>query len=254
MPAISGVIITYNEEKNIARCIDTLSQVVDEIVVVDSFSKDGTKQICLEKGVRLIEHPFIGHIAQKQFATQQATHDIVLSLDADEYLSEELTESILKIKPNLNGKAYRINRMSKYGDKWIRHGSWYPDRKIRLWDRRFGKWGGYNPHDEVILDSHIRVVRLTGDILHRSYRGTADVISKIQSYSQIFSTARVRKESSSVIKILAHSGFAFVKSYFFKLGFLDGYEGLMVASIVASHAFYKYSKLYELNRRNKIPG
>ena len=132
MVKISAVIITYNEEKNIARCIDTVKQVADEVVVVDSYSKDRTKEICLSMGVRFVEHQFRSHIDQKNFAVTQAEHQIVLSLDADEYLSSDLTQSILRVKNNWHAEAYRMNRLSSYGSKWIKHGSWYPDRKIRL--------------------------------------------------------------------------------------------------------------------------
>lgn len=249
MPLISGVIITYNEENNIARCIESLSKVADEIVVVDSLSKDRTKEICSDKKVRFIEHPFENHIAQKNFAVKQATYDIILSLDADETLSDDLVSSLLKVKNGWQNQAYKMNRMSMYGDKWIRHGNWYPDRKTRLWDRKIGHWGGENPHDTVIIDKGISVVQLKGDILHRSYRNCTEVLNKIQSYTEISAKEKAKTQSSSVIKILVHSTSAFIKSYIFKLGFLDGFEGLMVAGMSANHAFYKYAKLYEERKR-----
>ncbi len=249
MPLISGVIITYNEERHIAQCIDSLSKVVDEIVVVDSLSKDRTKEICYEKGVRFIEHPFQNHISQKNFAVSQATHDIILSLDADESLSEELTKSMLAVKGNWTGQAYKMNRMSMYGDKWIRHGNWYPDSKIRLWNRKMGKWGGYNPHDTVVLNNNTKVVQLKGDILHRWYRNAAESIDKIQLYSEIYSKKNVDKKSSSISTMMIHSVFAFFKSYVIKRGFLDGYEGLAVAVSVANHTYYKYAKLYEATKK-----
>jgi glycosyltransferase involved in cell wall biosynthesis len=250
MVQISGVIITFNEEQNIERCLDSISKVVDEIVVVDSFSKDQTKKICLDKGVRFIEHVFESHISQKNFALQQAKHDVVLSLDADEYLSDELTASILKVKEKWDNPVYRMNRLSMYGSKWIRHGNWYPDSKIRLWDRRLASWGGNIPHETVVLDKNVKVVKLQGDILHRSYRNSAESIVKIQSYSEIFARANAGKRSSSILTIVIHSSFAFFKSYVIKRGFLDGYEGLAVAVSAANHTFYKYAKLYEKTKRN----
>lgn len=248
MVQISGVIITFNEEHNIERCLDSISKVVDEIVVVDSFSNDQTKKICLDKGVRFIEHAFESHISQKNFALKQAKHDVVLSLDADEYLSDELTASILQVKENWNDKVYRMNRLSMYGTKWIRYGNWYPDCKIRLWDRKLASWGGNNPHDTVKLHNPTKVVKLRGDILHRSYRNSAESIVKIQSYSEIYAKENVGKKSSSMFTIVIHSSFAFFKSYIIKRGFLDGYEGLAVAVSVANHTFYKYAKLYEKSR------
>lgn len=249
MVKISAVIITYNEEKNITRCIDSARQVADEIVVIDSYSKDRTKEICLAKGVTFIEHTFRSHIDQKNFAVTQATYPHILSLDADEYLSLELIQSILKVKENWEAQAYRMNRLSSYGNKWIKHGSWYPDRKIRLWNRDVGLWGGENPHDRVVLKRGTRVVHLDGDILHRAYKDSRETLEKIQRYSEIFAFENVGKKHSSILKILGHTSFAFVKSYLIKRGFMDGYAGLMVAKAEANHVFYKYAKLYEVNKR-----
>jgi heptosyltransferase III len=249
MVKISAVIISYNEERNIGRCIDSLLQVADEVVVVDSYSKDRTQQICFEKGARVVEHPFKSHIDQKNFAVTQASYDVVLSLDADEYLSEELIKCIEEVKETWPCEAYRMNRLSNYGGKWIRHGNWYPDKKIRLWNRRIGLWGGENPHDKVVLKSGIKIMHLQGDILHRAYTDSAETISKIQSYSEIFARENVGRKSSSVPKIVARSTFAFFKSFVIKRGFMDGFEGLMVAMAVANHVFYKYAKLYEANHK-----
>ncbi|HRG79025.1 MAG TPA: glycosyltransferase family 9 protein [Cyclobacteriaceae bacterium] len=249
MVKISAVIITYNEERNILRCLNSLAGVADEIVVVDSFSKDRTREICYERGVRVVEHPFKSHIDQKNFAVTQASYDIVLSLDADEYLSEELTKCILDVKEKWPDEAYSMNRLSNYGGRWIRHGNWYPDTKIRLWNRRIGLWGGENPHDMVIIKRGIKVRHLKGDILHRAYTDSAETLSKIQNYSEIFARESVGRKSSSVPKIIARSSFAFFKSYILKRGFIDGFEGLMVAMAVSNHVFYKYAKLYEANHR-----
>jgi heptosyltransferase III len=249
MVKISVVIITYNEEKNITRCIDSVCPVADEIVVIDSYSKDRTKEISLSKGVVFIEHLFRNHIDQKNYAVTQAKYQYILSLDADEYLSPELTQSILVIKKTWPAEAFRMNRLSSYGNKWIKHGSWYPDRKIRLWNRSIGLWGGENPHDRVVLKRGTRVVHLDGDILHRAYKDSRETLDKIQRYSEIFAFENVGRKSSSIIKILGHTTFAFVKSYIIKRGFLDGYEGLMVAKAEANHVFYKYAKLYEVNKK-----
>ena len=249
MVKISAVIITYNEEKNITRCIDSVSAVADEIVVIDSYSKDRTKEICLAKGVIFIEHHFRSHIDQKNFAITRSTYQYILSLDADEYLSPELTQSILEVKRTWPAEAYRMNRLSSYGTKWIKHGSWYPDRKIRLWNKDFGLWGGENPHDRVVLKRGTHAIHLEGDILHRAYKDSRETIEKIQRYSEIFAIENVGQKSSSILKILGHTTFAFLKSFVIKRGFLDGYEGLMVARAEANHVFYKYAKLYEVNKK-----
>jgi len=249
MPKISSLIITYNEERGIARCIDSLASVSDEIVVIDSFSNDRTKKICSEKGVRFIEHGFKGHIEQKNYALSQAKFDHVLSLDADEYLSDELISSILEIKEKWPAEAYRMNRLSTYGDKWIRRGNWYPDKKVRLWNKTLGGWGGKNPHDQVMLRKDITPLHIKGDILHQAYEGSSEAINKIQAYSDIYAKQNAGYESSSVSKILFRAAFTFFKSYIIKRGIFDGFEGLMVAMAESNHTFYKYAKLYETNRK-----
>lgn len=252
MVKISVIIITYNEEKNIGKCIDSVRPVADEIVVIDSFSKDRTKLICEDRGVKFVEHPFKSHIDQKNFAVSQASFDYVLSLDADEYLSEELTRSILEAKESWPCEAYRMNRLSNYGGKWIKHGNWYPDQKIRLWNKALGVWGGENPHDRVILKRGVKIMHLKGDLLHRAYKDSTETLLKIQRYSDIFARENVGKKRSSVTKIMFRATFAFFKSYVIKRGFLDGFEGLMVAVAVANHVFYKYTKLYEINHRASL--
>ncbi|MBX2914253.1 MAG: glycosyltransferase [Cyclobacteriaceae bacterium] len=249
MSEISAVIITFNEAHNITRCIESVRPVADEILVVDSFSTDNTRLICEALGARVIEHKFKSHIDQKNYAVSQAKYERVLSLDADEYLSEELTESITAIKESWPFQAYSMNRLSNYGGKWIRHGNWYPDKKIRLWNRRVGLWGGENPHDKVIIDTGVKVLHLEGDILHRAYNTSAEALAKVQNYSQIFATVNESRKSSSVFKIAFRSAFVFFKSYILKRGFLDGFEGLMVAMTVTNHVFYKYAKLFEANKR-----
>jgi len=252
MLKISAVIITYNEEKNIGRCIDSVREVADEVVVLDCYSEDRTKEICLSKGVKFYENEFLGFARQKNEVIALAIYDHILSLDADEYLSEELVKSILEIKDSWPQEAYRMNRLSIYGGKWIRHGNWYPDQKVRLWDRRMGLWGGENPHEKIILKKGVKVLHLKGDILHRAYLNSADTLSKIQNYSEIFARENVNKRSSSVPKIIFRATFSFFKSYVLKRGFMDGFEGLMVAMGVSNHVFYKYAKLYEVNHRAAI--
>ena len=129
---ISALIITFNEEKNIRRCINSIKPVADEIIIVDSFSKDGTRRSCEAEGVKFVEHAFEGHIQQKNFALSMATNDFVLSLDADEFLSEELANSIIEVKRSGSHQAYSMNRLNGIAGRWIRSTDWYPDKKIRL--------------------------------------------------------------------------------------------------------------------------
>ena len=140
---LSAVIITKNEEKNIARCLGFFIKIVaDEIVVVDSYSTDKTEEICLNYNVRFIKHHFEGHIEQKNYALSQATYQHVISLDADEALDEEMQNSVLEVKKDWSFDGYTMNRLTNYCGKWIWHGNWYPDTKLRLWDKSKGQWGG----------------------------------------------------------------------------------------------------------------
>lgn len=149
MPKLSAVIITFNEARNIGRCLDSLQGIADDIVVVDSYSTDATANIVKAKGARFVEHVFEGHIQQKNWAISQAKYPHVLSLDADEALDDSLRHSILRVKEDWQADAYYLPRLTNYCGKWIKHGLWYPDLKLRLWDSRKGAWGGQNPHDTI---------------------------------------------------------------------------------------------------------
>ena len=248
---ISVIIITFNEEKNIGRCIDSVRAVADEIVVVDSYSKDTTKEICLQKGVRFIENAFNGHIQQKNFALKQAIFDNVLSLDADEYLSEELTKSILLAKKFWPAEAYDMNRLSSYGGRWMKLSAWYPDRKLRLWNRTLGQWGGDNPHDKVILEKKTSVMHLSGDLMHEAYENAREFLTKVQSYSDIFAKEKRFILHSSPFKVFYKTAYTFFFNFFVKLGIFGGYEGAMISLSNTNYTFYKYSKLLEANKALK---
>ena len=169
MPKLSAVIITYNEQKNIRRCLESILDIVDDITIVDSYSTDETEEICREYGVSFVRHPFEGHIEQKNWAISHAKYPHILSLDADEVISDQLKKSILEAKNNWKYDGYYFNRLTNYCGKWIRHSSWYPSRKLRLWDSRRGSWGGMNPHDRFILEKGTTKKFLKGDLLHYSY-------------------------------------------------------------------------------------
>ena len=246
---ISGVIITYNEERNIGRCLDSLKDICDEIIVVDSFSSDDTERICKEFDVRFIQNEFKGHIQQKNFAADQAKNDIILSLDADEALSPELTDSIRWIKNHWENSAYEFNRHTNYCGQWIKHCGWYPDTKIRLWDRKIGRWGGINPHDSVEIQSEIQPIRLKGDLLHYSYYTIEEHILRSAKYAKISAQAlNLMGKKASILKMLGSSGFRFIQDYFFRLGFLDGFYGLLICATNSHSTFLKYAYLRSLNK------
>jgi len=247
---ISAVIITFNEEKNIERCILSLKSVVDEIVVVDSFSKDKTKEICLAHDVVFIEHAFKGHIEQKNWAYTQAKNNHVLSLDADEALSEELKKSVLAVKNNWRNDGYAFNRLTNYCGKWIKHCGWYPDVKLRLWDRRKGTWKGVNPHDCFEMEKGIKPIHLNGDLLHYSYYTIEEHIKQINYFTDIAANEYAQKGAkASLFKVFASTKFMFFKTYFLKLGILDGYYGWIISKNSAHATFLKYSKIRELQKR-----
>jgi len=247
---LSVVIITFNEEKNIARCLDSVKSIADEIVVVDSFSTDKTRQICEENNVRFVEHKFDGHIEQKNFAITQAKNQYVLSLDADEALTEELQEAILKIKNNWQADGYSFNRLTNFCGTWIKHCGWYPDKKLRLWDTTKGKWGGDNPHDKVIMVSGAIAQHVGLDILHYSFYTIEQHLKQIDYFTDISSKAAFEKgKTSNGLTIFYKSTFKFFRDYFLKLGFLDGYHGYVVCKNSAHAKRLKYTKLRALNKK-----
>ena len=249
----SGVIITYNEEKNIRRCVTSLEGVCDEILVVDSYSTDQTKEICKSMDVKLLEHPFKGHIEQKNFAMKSATYDYILSLDADEALSDELRGEILSVKSNWTYDAYKFNRFTNYCGQWIKHSGWYPDTKIRLWDRRKGKWGGLNPHDSVELLDQIRPFHLKGNLLHYSYSSMKEHIERSNKYAKISAYAlQKRNKRAGIIKLIINPAYRFIRDYFIKRGFLDGFYGLVICATNSYSTFLKYAYLKSLNDNQEI--
>ena len=252
MVKLSAVIITFNEEKNIGRCIDSVKNVADDIVVVDSFSKDNTEAICKEKDVRFVKHQFDGHIEQKNWAITQAKYPHVLSLDADEALDKKLQKTINAVKNNWIADGYSMNRLTNYCGKWIRHSGWYPDKKLRLWDSRKGKWAGVNPHDRFNMESGTTTKHLKGDILHYSYYSISDHIEQVNYFTEISANAFFKSgKKSNLIKIIFSSVVKFLRDYFFRLGILDGYYGFVI-SVISSHAtFLKYVKLKQLQDKSK---
>lgn len=246
---LSAVVITYNEEDKIGKCIDSLIGVADEIIVVDSLSTDRTVEICTAKGASVISQKFLGYIEQKNFALDKSNYDIVLSIDADEVLSPELIKSINEIKSNFDSDAYEFNRLTNYCGKWIKHGGWYPDVKTRIWNKNQGRWGGTNPHDKVILEKGKSVKKLDGDLLHYSIDSISQHIDQIQKFTTIAAkTLHKKGKKASIIRIFFNSWFKFVRDYFILLGFLDGFYGFVVAFNSAFATYLKYLKLYELNK------
>jgi glycosyltransferase involved in cell wall biosynthesis len=250
MHKISAVIITYNEEKNIQRCLDSLKDIVDEIVVLDSFSSDKTEEICKRNGVKFHQHAFDGHIQQKNRAITYASNPYILSLDADESLDDTLKQSILKVKNNWTHDGYTMNRLTNYCGHWVRYCNWYPDTKLRLWDSRKGNWTGTNPHDIYKLkDGNKNIKHLKGDILHYSYHSIDDHYKQVAYFTDIASKAYVEKgKKAPFYKLIVNPTAKFIDHYILHLGFLDGSTGFLISKISAYAAFVKYKKIRTLYR------
>ncbi len=252
MSSISAVIITYNEEANIGRCLAPLRDLVEQILVVDSGSTDRTVSIAQEAGAEVIEHPFESHIQQKNHAMEQARFDMVLSLDADEVLSEEAAKALLKVKEGVEKDGYTFPRLTNYCGKWIRHCGWYPDRKLRLWDRRKGKWGGMNPHDRVIMEKGSKIGDLNGDLLHYSFPSISSHVETANKFSGIVAEELLDrgKRPNLLVHLIANPSFTFFKKYFLQGGFRDGYYGFVICVISSYYNFLKYAKGRERFLRN----
>jgi len=248
MPCVSAVIITYNEEADIRRCLESVRPVADQILVVDSYSTDDTPAICRDVGVDFIQNPFEGHIEQKNFAMEQALFDHILSLDADEALSDELRDAILAVKNDLELDGYTFNRLTNYCGQWIWHCGWYPDRKLRLWNRNKGRWGGVNPHDKVGMDKGTATKHLNGNLLHYSFPTLASHAETSNQFSDIVARALYKKgkKPDILVHLLLNPVFTFFKKYVLKRGFMDGYYGLVICVISSYYNFLKYAKTKSL--------
>ncbi|MCQ2286461.1 MAG: glycosyltransferase family 2 protein [Bacteroidales bacterium] len=248
MNKLSVVIITYNEERNIARCLESIHTIADEVVVVDSFSTDATPQICQQYGVRFIQHEWEGYVKQKNYANTLTSNDLILSLDADEALSEELKSSILDLKEqNIENRVFSMNRLMNYCGKWIHHGGWYPENKIRVFDRRHSYWIGQKVHELLFVPDDFQVIKLNGDLLHYSYYTIEEHRRQFDKFSTLSSEEIVENgKKPSLFKAYMHGFWRFVRDYFFKLGFLDGRYGWIIAKINANYNFMKYKKAIDL--------
>ena len=247
MIKLSAVIITYNEEEHLEKCLSSLTEIADEIIVVDSFSTDKTPEICKSFHVTFIQHPFEGYIEQKNYAVSLANNNYILSLDGDETLSEPLKNSILKAKSNWQFDGYYCNRMNNYCGQWIKHSDWYPDKKLRLFKKESGEWEGINPHDSYKLKKGLKAGKLQGDLLHWVYRDYSDHNLKVERFSTIAAEAYYKLgKKSSIWKIIYRPTWAFFKAYFLRLGFLDGLNGLVICVQTYNVTFLKYVKLFRL--------
>ncbi|MDP6111519.1 MAG: glycosyltransferase family 2 protein [Planctomycetota bacterium] len=246
--SISAVVICFNEEENIRECLASLAW-VDDLVVVDSESTDSTAEIAGEFTERVIERPWPGFVEQKNFAVEQAEHDWVLSVDADEVVTPELRDEICELLSSGNEFAagYSFPRRTFYLGRWIRHGGWYPDSAIRLFQKSKGRFVGDDPHDrvEVVGD----VGHLDNDLVHFNYKNISDHLATVDRFSSV--SARVMHEKgkrASLLKLTFKPPVKFFETYIWKLGILDGMAGFVIAVISSYYMFLKFAKLWEMQR------
>jgi len=247
MHPISATLITYNEEQSIAKALESLSW-VDEIVVVDSGSSDTTLEICRRFTDKIFHRDWTGYVDQKSFAVEKALHDWIISLDADERVSPELQAEIRSFAPGeIRCSGYRIPRVAFFMGRWIKHGIWYPDYQLRLFDRRHGKWEGGRVHESVKIRG--KPGFLAGEIHHFVYPSFTDYLKRLEIYSNLAALDyRDKGKPANPFNLLAKPFAAFVNSYLLKRGFLDGTPGFMVAVMSSISVFFKHAKLYELKR------
>lgn len=238
---ISAAIITLNEQGNIARAIESL-RCCDEVIVVDSGSQDRTIEIAAKLGARIVETNWMGYAAQKNFAAEQASYDWILSIDADEALSEALEAELWQLKKGTpRYDAYTVPRMAQYLGRWILHSGWYPDRKVRLYDRRKARWVGKYVHESVQVNGTIG--HLECNLLHYTIDSLSQHLRTMDRYTTLAAeeiVAQGRKIGWS--DLILDPPWTFFRTYVLKAGFLDGWEGLIIAYMAAFYNFVKYAK------------
>ena len=247
-PGLSACIIAMDEEDRIGECLDSLA-FCDEIVVVDSHSKDATREVAARRGARVIERDWPGHVAQKEFAIRAAANDWVLCVDADERVSPPLRAEIESLRdagfPVQAG--WRARRLSSYLGRWMRRGAWVPDWQLRLFDRRRGRWGGDDPHDHVLTEGPVGA--LEGRLLHHPYRDLAEHLRTIDRYTTIMAQGmHARGVRATGLDLASRPAARFLRAYVLKLGFLEGWRGFLQACLAAHYGRMKYAKLLVLQR------
>ena len=248
MDKLSVVIITFNEARNIERAVKSVKNIADEIIVVDSFSTDETPKICQKLNVTFIQRKWDGYAAQKNFAHSKTTFNYILSLDADEALDAELENHILSQKEKGFKGVYIVNRLVNYCGQWIKHSSWYPDKKIRLFPKASAKWDGEFVHETLEIDDNLQSLELNGHLEHYTYYSYKEHRERADKYSEL--TAKkmhARGKKANVIKPYLSALARFINMYCIRLGFLDGYNGFKIAQISALSNIYKYKTLRRLN-------
>jgi len=261
-PKLSACIISFNEEANIARCIDSVSW-CDEVVVVDSFSQDRTARIARERGARVVQAPWPGHVAQKNRAVDEARGEWIFSIDCDEEVTPRLKEAVLAaVRSQEPADGYFVSRKLCYLGRWLGHGGWFPEWRIRLFRKAAGRWAGVDPHDTVQVGGRTERIPTGGRgidaavILHRSFRDLSHQLQVLDRYTDIQAGELARaggRAGPGPVRLLLRPAWRFIWSYFLRLGFLDGAPGFHMAFNHAYAAYMKYAKLWEIRKGLVVP-
>ena len=249
MRPLTVTIITRNESANLADALESVRW-ADEVVVVDAESTDDTVTLARRVTDRVIVRPWPGYVAQKNFAAEQARHDWILSLDADERVSPDLAGEIRSRLATDPGEAgFRVPRVSHYLGRWLRSTDWYPDYQLRLYDRRRARWEGQHVHESVKADGPVGTLR--GDLLHHPYRDISHHLQTIDRYTTLAARqAAERGRRASALDVLVRPPIAFLRNYVLRRGFRDGAPGLVVSLLNSHYVLLKFAKLWELGRRD----
>jgi glycosyltransferase involved in cell wall biosynthesis len=249
---LSVVIITKDEEKNIGRCLESIKDIADEIIIIDSFSTDKTREICSAYRVKFLTREWLGYTETKNFGNSLATGEYILSLDADEELSAELKSGINHLKNSDNlAEAYSFNRLTSFCGRWIRHGGWYPDRKIRLWKKDTAYWEGL-VHEKLVLENKSAIEHLRGDILHHSYYSINDYLKQMIRYTDLAAEENLRRgKKAPLIRLILSPFSKFIGGYFLRAGFLDGFSGLTISILSSTATYLKYAKTRQLYKQKE---
>ena len=249
---LSVSIIAKDEEENIGRCLSSLGDIANEIILIHNDCTDKTVEVAESFDSKCFEQEWSGHIAQKNFAIKKCSEDWILCLDADEALSDELRLSIINfLQINSEENPYiaaSFNRCTFFLKQWIRYGDWYPDRKIRLIRKGNAHWDGINPHDKLSLLKKGGVCFLEGDLEHFSFRNIRDLVGKSIFYSDIFLERKIKNYRANLFFIIFRCLWRFIRCYLLKLGFLDGSRGFIVACYVSFETFLKHTRMWELSK------
>ena len=249
---ISATIITLNEEENLDRCLNSLKDVVDEMIVVDSGSQDRTLEIAADYGARIFTRAWTHYSEQKNFAASQASSDWILSIDADESLGPELKSEIARLKSaEAQADAYQFSRMAFYLGRWIKHSGWYPDYKIRLYLKNKAAWQGSFVHESLLVNG--TVAQLKGHLLHYTCNSLSEHLIRLDRYTSLAAEELyLNGNSGGYFQLLFSPPLTFIRTYLVKSGFRDGRHGYLIACLASFYNFMKYAKLRELKKNSQM--